>query len=47
MMSFTHKCLIPAAVVPETKGSHEDYLTIFSQIINLMANTFLQANDVI
>ena len=36
---------VALVVVPEK--SHKVYLTIFSQIINLMANTFLQANDVI
>ena len=46
-MSFTHKCPIPAAVVPETRESHKDCLTIFSQIMNLMPSTVLQARDVI
>ena len=32
-------------VVPEK--SHKAYLTIFGQIMNLMPNTFLQANDAV
>ena len=36
---------VAPAVVPEK--SHEAYLTIFSQIMNLIPYTFLQANDVI
>ena len=36
---------VALAVVPEK--SHKAYLTIFSQIMNLMPYTFLQANDVI
>ena len=36
---------VALAVVP--KKSHKAYLTIFSQIMNLMPYTFLQANDVI
>ena len=39
-----HSAIAPA-VVPEK--SHKTYLSIFSQIMNLMSNTFLQANDVI
>ena len=40
----THSALA-STVVPEK--SHKAYLTIFSQIMNLMPYTFLQANDVI
>ena len=40
----THFAVAPA-VVPEK--SHKVYLTIFSQIMNLMPYTFLLANDVI
>ena len=40
----THSALAPT-MVPEK--SHKAYLTIFSQIMNLMPYTFLQANDVI
>ena len=36
--------VVAPAVVPEK--SHKAYLTIFSQIMNLMPNTFLQENDV-
>ena len=36
---------VTLVVVP--KKSIKTYLTIFSQIMNLMPNTFLQANDVI
>ena len=39
-----HSAVAPA-VVPEK--SYKAYLTVFSQIMNLMPNTFLQANDVI
>ena len=39
-----HSVVAPT-VVPEK--SHKAYLTIFSQIMNLMPYTFLQANDVI
>ena len=35
------------ALVVVLEKSHKAYLTIFSQIMNLMPNTFLQANDVI
>ena len=35
------------ALVVVPKKSHKAYLTIFSQIMNLMPYTFLQANDVI
>ena len=41
---LAHSVVAPA-VVPEK--SHKAYLTIFSQIMNLMPYTFLQANDVI
>ena len=40
----THSA-VALTVVP--KKSHKAYLTIFSQIMNLMQYTFLQANDVI
>ena len=36
--------VVAPAVVPEK--SHKAYFTIFSQIMNLMPNTFLQENDV-
>ena len=41
---LAHFAVAPT-VVPEK--SHKAYLTIFSQIMNLITNTFLQANDVI
>ena len=41
---LAHSAVAPT-VVP--KKSHKTYLTIFSQIINLMPYTFLQANDAI
>ena len=34
-------------VVPEIEGSLKDYLTIFSQIMNLMPSIVLQTKDVI
>ena len=37
----------PRSCGTRNKRIHEDYLTIFSQMMNLMPNTFLQANDVI
>ena len=39
-----HSAVAPT-VIPEK--SHKAYLTIFSQIMNLMPNTFLKANNVI
>ena len=41
---LAHSAVAPT-MVPEK--SHKAYLTIFSQIMNLMPYTFLQANDVI
>ena len=38
---------VASTVVPEIEGSHKDYLTIFSQIMNLMPSFVLQAKDVI
>ena len=34
-------------VVPEIEGSFKDYLTIFSQIMNLIPNIVIQAEDVV
>ena len=34
-------------VVPETRGSHKNYLAIFSQIMNLKPNIFSSKQDVI
>ena len=39
--TFAETATAPA-VVPEIEGSHKDYVTIFSQIMNLMPNIFLQ-----
>ena len=41
-----HSAVAPA-VVPKIEGSLKDYLTIFSQIMNLMPSIILQAKDVI
>ena len=41
-----HSVVAPAMVL-EIEGSHKDYLTIFSQIMNLMPSFVLQAKDVI
>ena len=41
-----HSTMAPA-VVPEIEGSHKDYLTIFSQTMNLMPNIFSSKQDVI
>ena len=42
----THS-VVALAMVPEIEGSHKDYPTIFSQIINLMPSIVLQAKDII
>ena len=42
----THS-VVALAMVPEIEGSHKDYPTIFSQIINLMTNIVFQAKDII
>ena len=41
-----HSAVTPTVVL-EIEGSHKDYLTIFSQIMNLMPSFVLQAKDVI
>ena len=38
---------VAPTMVPKIEVSHKDYLTIFSQTMNLMPNIFLQVKDLI